>query len=31
MSAFLMSVFFSGMSDREVTAFTERMVQSGAT
>ncbi len=29
MSAFLMSVFFSGMTDREVSALTERMVQSG--
>jgi pyrimidine-nucleoside phosphorylase/thymidine phosphorylase len=28
-SAFLMSVFFSGMTDREVSALTERMVQSG--
>jgi len=31
MSAFLMAVFFSGMSDREVTALTECMVQSGGT
>src|SRR6202158_98135 len=31
MSAFLMSVFFSGMTDREVSALTERMVQSGET
>src|SRR5579863_8713295 len=30
-SAFLMSVFFSGMTDREVSALTERMVQSGET
>src|SRR5579871_916104 len=29
MSAFLMAVFFSGMTDREVSAVTERMVQSG--
>jgi pyrimidine-nucleoside phosphorylase len=29
MSAFLMSVFFSGMTDREVSALTERMVHSG--
>jgi pyrimidine-nucleoside phosphorylase len=29
MSAFLMSVFFSGMTDREVSALTERIVQSG--
>src|SRR6266446_3929664 len=29
MSAFLMSVFFSGMTDREVSALTERMVRSG--
>src|SRR5271169_363181 len=28
-SAFLMAVFFSGMTDREVSALTERMVQSG--
>lgn len=28
-SAFLMAVFFSGMSDREVSALTEVMVQSG--
>jgi len=31
MSAFLMAVFFSGMTDREVSALTERMVQSGET
>ncbi len=31
MSAFLMAVFFSHMTDREVSALTERMVQSGAT
>ena len=31
MSAFLMSVFFSGMTDREVSALTDRMVQSGET
>src|ERR1700685_2650880 len=31
MSAFLMAVFYSGMTDREVSAFTERMVQSGET
>jgi pyrimidine-nucleoside phosphorylase len=29
MSAFLMAVFFSGMTDREVSVLTERMVQSG--
>ena len=29
MSAFLMSVFFSGMSDREVSALTEKMMSSG--
>lgn len=29
MSSFLMSVFFSGMTDREVSALTERMLQSG--
>jgi pyrimidine-nucleoside phosphorylase len=29
MSAFLMAVFFSGMTDREVSALTERMTQSG--
>src|ERR1700719_3120858 len=29
MSSFLMSVFFSGMTDREVSALTDRMVQSG--
>src|SRR5579863_9352361 len=28
-SAFLMAVFFSGMTDREVGALTERMIQSG--
>jgi pyrimidine-nucleoside phosphorylase len=28
-SAFLMAVFFSGMTDREVSALTERMTQSG--
>ncbi len=31
MSAFLMAVFFSGMTDREVSALTERMVASGET
>ncbi len=31
MSAFLMAVFFSGMTDREVSALTERMMQSGET
>jgi pyrimidine-nucleoside phosphorylase len=31
MSAFLMSVFFSGMSDREVGRLTECMLQSGET
>src|SRR5581483_1926002 len=31
MSAFLMAVFHSGMSDREVTALTEFMVSSGET
>src|SRR3982751_3615455 len=30
-SAFLMAVFFSGMSDREVSAVTESMVNSGST
>lgn len=29
MSAFLMAVFFSGMTDREVSALTERMTHSG--
>jgi len=29
MSAFLMAVFFSGMSDREVSALTEVMIRSG--
>ena len=29
MSAFLMAVFFSGMSDREVSALTECMIRSG--
>ena len=29
LAAFLMAVFFSGMTDREVSALTERMVQSG--
>ncbi len=31
MSAFLMAVYFSGMSDREVSAMTESMVNSGIT
>jgi pyrimidine-nucleoside phosphorylase len=31
MSAFLMAVFFSGMSDREVSALTDCMVRSGET
>jgi pyrimidine-nucleoside phosphorylase/thymidine phosphorylase len=31
MSAFLMAVYFSGMSDREVSAMTESMVSSGVT
>ncbi len=31
MSAFLMAVFYSGMSDREVSALTESMVKSGET
>ncbi len=31
MSAFLMAVFFSGMSDREVSALTECMIKSGET
>jgi pyrimidine-nucleoside phosphorylase len=31
LSAFLMAVFFSGMTDREVSALTDRMVQSGET
>src|ERR1700744_1435698 len=30
-SAFLMAVFFSGMTDREVSALTERMIASGET
>ena len=30
-SAFLMAVYFSGMSDREVSAFTESFINSGAT
>jgi pyrimidine-nucleoside phosphorylase len=30
-SAFLMAVFFSGMTDREVSALTARMMQSGET
>ena len=30
MSAFLMAVFFSGMTDREVSALTESMMNSGA-
>jgi pyrimidine-nucleoside phosphorylase len=30
-SSFLMAVFFAGMTDREVSALTERMVQSGET
>ena len=30
-AAFLMAVFFSGMTDREVSVLTERMVQSGET
>jgi pyrimidine-nucleoside phosphorylase len=30
MSAFLMAVFFSGMSDREVSALTDNMMSSGA-
>jgi pyrimidine-nucleoside phosphorylase/thymidine phosphorylase len=29
MSAFLMAVYFSGMSDREVSTLTDRMMQSG--
>jgi pyrimidine-nucleoside phosphorylase len=29
MSAFLMSVFFSGMTDREVSSFTDSMIKSG--
>ena len=31
MSAFLMAVFFTGMTDREVSALTDRMIQSGGT
>ena len=31
LSAFLMAVFFSGMTDREVSALTMRMMQSGET
>jgi len=30
MSAFLMATYFSGMSDREVSAMTERMIASGS-
>ncbi|MDP8981787.1 MAG: thymidine phosphorylase [Acidobacteriota bacterium] len=30
-SAFLMSVFFSGMTDREVSAFTDAMIRTGET
>src|SRR6202158_203049 len=30
MSAFLMAVFFSGMTDREVSALTDNMMSSGA-
>jgi pyrimidine-nucleoside phosphorylase len=30
-SAFLMAVFYSGMTDREVSALTDRMLQSGET
>jgi len=30
-SAFLMAVFFSGMSDREVSSITESMLRSGET
>ena len=29
MSAFLMAVFFTGMTDREVSALTESMMRSG--
>jgi pyrimidine-nucleoside phosphorylase len=29
MSAFLMAVFYSGMTDREVSVFTDRMIHSG--
>ena len=31
MSAFLMAVFYSGMTDREVSAMTDSMVNSGTT
>ena len=31
MSSFLMATYFSGMSDREVSAMTERMIASGET
>jgi pyrimidine-nucleoside phosphorylase len=31
LSAFLMAVFYSGMSDREVSALTESMLRSGST
>ena len=31
MSAFLMAIFFSGMTDREVSALTDRMIGSGET
>jgi pyrimidine-nucleoside phosphorylase len=31
LSAFLMAVYFSGMSDREVSAMTESMINSGST
>src|SRR5580698_3484337 len=31
MSAFLMATYFTGMTDREVSALTDCMIQSGAT
>ena len=31
MSAFLMAVYFAGMTDREVSALTDSIVQSGET
>ena len=31
MSAFLMATFFAGMTDREVSAFTDCMIRSGTT
>ena len=31
LSAFLMAVFFSGMTDREVSSFTDCLIRSGVT